>query len=153
MVNTLVVPEAPGAPVEQRLRRVLPDQRPVPRVRGPAPEGEHTLPGRGRHEVLRAQGDQGRGGLSQVHRQPDGPGLAHAHHQHAVARHRRGRDRQDPRGGRERARNGLGRDHGTGWSAASRRRVWPSSGTLSSGAERTRRGCPPRSSRRSWTTC
>ena len=73
--NTHHLAEAPGEAHEQRLRRLLPDQRPVPRVRGRAPEGEHPLPGRGRHEVLRPQGDQGHHGLPEIHRQSPRPGL------------------------------------------------------------------------------
>ena len=69
-------------------RRLLPDQRAVAGARGHARAGADRLPGHRRHEVLRARGDPGRGGVPDVPRQPAGRAVVHARRQLAQARAR-----------------------------------------------------------------
>ncbi len=89
-----------------RLCRDVPHQRPEPRAGRSVCAARDEVPAGGRHALLRAQGDQGRPGLSAPDPQPGRQRGAGPHHQRAAARHRRqdagraalvgGRDRREP---------------------------------------------------------
>ncbi len=80
----------------------LSHQRPVAGGGRRAAPGRHSLRGARRHGLLRAQGNQGRAGLSEAGAQPARRRGFAARHQHPAARHRQGRD------GRARAARHLG---------------------------------------------
>ena len=77
-----------GRVPQLRRRRLLPDQLPVPGVRGRVPAGRAALQGRRRRAVLRAQGGPRRAGLPAGAVQPGGHGEPAPHPQRAQARHR-----------------------------------------------------------------
>ena len=74
--------------VARRARRLLPHERAVARARGHARARADRLPGDRRDEVLRARGDQGRGRVPHVPRQPGGRRRVHADRELAQARDR-----------------------------------------------------------------
>ena len=76
--------------------RVLPHQRPVPRLRGDVHPDRAALPRGRRRPLLRAARDPGRAGLPAAARQPGRRDLAAADHQRAQAGHRRPRHRVRP---------------------------------------------------------
>ena len=80
-----------------RRRRLLPHQRAVPCLRRDLHPGRPALQGRRRRPLLRAQGGQGRPGLSARPVQRRGHRPAAPHPQRAQARHRRARRSDDRR--------------------------------------------------------
>ena len=93
--------------------RALPDERPVPSLRGEIHRHEHPLQDRGRHQLLCTQGDQGSAGLPENRGQRAGrPGCA-PDHQRAEAGHRP--DYQPSTGSRRRRMSGA---------SASTKRSW-----------------------------
>ena len=86
-----------------RRRRLLPDQRPVPGLRGGLHPGRAALQGRRRSALLRAQGGPGRPRVPAGAGQPGGHRPAAPHPERAQARHRRARRGHDRRAGAARA--------------------------------------------------
>ena len=70
-------------------RRLLPHPRPEPRARGGAARGEHAVPDRRRHEVLRARRDQGRAVVPAPGGEPQERRGSAPRGERAGARHRR----------------------------------------------------------------
>ena len=61
---------APGQLHARRRRHPLPDERPVPRLRGCSERGPNAVPRGGRDSLLRAPGGEGRARLPPARRQP-----------------------------------------------------------------------------------
>ena len=79
--------EAGGGPRPGRLRRDVPRQRPVTRVRGSVPAVRHSVQAHRRAALLPAQGDQGRCRLSAGRPQPLRRGEPEADHQRPATGH------------------------------------------------------------------
>ena len=116
-----------------RRRGLLPDQRPVPGVRGSLHPGRPALQGGRRGPVLRAARGPGRAGLPAADRQPGGRGVAAPGPQRAQARHRRPR-----RGVRRRVRrSGSGSPSPRRWPGPAECPGWrPARSTRSQGSTR-----------------